>query len=228
MRAAHRGWTAATLLAVVASAACGGASTGVDTAPSPVAPSTAELEALYRARQDSARMRFVEADVRFMTGMISHHAQALQMAGLAPTHGVGPSVRTLTARTINAQRDEIVAMQQWLLDRGQPVPEVYTEGVDSPVQVPDDGMLMPGMLTRQQMGELDAARGADFDRLFLSYMIQHHGGAVTMVHDLFATDGAALDEAVFKIASDIQVDQITEIARMERMLRESAGTGRRP
>jgi uncharacterized protein (DUF305 family) len=193
-----------------------------------VALSTAELEALYHARSDSARMRFTEADVRFMTGMISHHAQALEMAGFAPTRGASPSVQILTARTINAQRDEIVAMQQWLLDRGQPVPEVYTEGVDSPVQVQDDGMLMPGMLTRQQMGELDAARGADFDRLFLSYMIQHHGGAVTMVHDLFATDGAALDEAVFKIASDIQVDQITEIARMERMLQESAGTGRRP
>ncbi len=163
-------------------------------------------------------MQFSEADVRFMTGMISHHAQALQMAGLAPTHGVGPSVGTLTARTINAQRDEITAMQQWLRDRGQPVPEVPSEGVDSTARVPDYGMLMPGMLTPQQMQELDAARGPDFDRLFLAYMIQHHGGAVTMVHDLFATDGAALDEAVFKIASDIQADQTTEIARMERML----------
>ena len=228
LRTSHSRWTVVTLLAVVASPACGGARTGVEAPPSPAAVSTAELEALYYARSDSARMRFTEADVRFMTGMISHHAQALEMAGFAPTRGASPSVQILTARTINAQRDEIVAMQQWLLDRGQPVPEVYTEGVDSPVQVPDDGMLMPGMLTGQQMGDLDAARGADFDRLFLSYMIQHHGGAVTMVHDLFATDGAALDEAVFKIASDIQVDQITEIARMEGMLQESAGTGRRP
>ncbi len=194
--------------------------------PSPAAVSTAELEALYHARSDSARMHFTEADVRFMTGMISHHAQALQMAGLAPTHGVGPSVRTLTARTINAQRDEITAMQQWLQDRGQPVPEVYTG--NSTVRVPDDGMFMPGMLTPQQMRELDAARGPDFDRLFLTYMIQHHGGAVTMVDDLFAIDGAALDDVVFKVASDIQVDQTTEIARMERMLEGSSGTGRRP
>ncbi len=163
-------------------------------------------------------MHFTEADVRFMTGMISHHAQALQMAGFAPTRGVGPSVRTLAARTINAQRDEITAMQQWLQDRGQPVPEVRTDAVGSTLRVREDGMRMPGMLTAQQMRELAAAHGPDFDRLFLTFMIQHHGGAVTMVHDLFATDGAALDEAVFKIASDIQADQTTEIARMERML----------
>ncbi len=218
MRASHSRWTIATLLAVVASSACAGAGTGYAMPPSPDAASTADLEALYRARTDSARMNFSEADVRFMTGMISHHAQALEMAGLAPTHGVGSSVGTLTARTINAQRDEINAMQQWLRDRGQPVPEVHTDAVDSTVRVPEDGMLMPGMLTAQQMRELAAARGPDFDRLFLTYMIQHHGGAVTMVHDLFATDGAALDEAVFKIASDIQADQTTEIARMERML----------
>ena len=215
MRASHTGWTLATLLAVVTSSACAGAGTGYAMAPSPDAASTAELEALYRARSDSARMNFTEADVRFMTGMISHHAQALEMASLAPTHGVGASVGTLTARTINAQQDEIVAMQQWLRDRGQPVPE---DGIDSTVRVPNGGMLMPGMLTPQQMRELDVARGSDFDRLFLTYMIQHHGGAVTMVHDLFGTDGAALDEAVFKIASDIQADQTSEIARMKRML----------
>ena len=216
MRPSPSRWTFATLVAVVASLACGGAGTAVEMPLSPGAVSTAELEALYHARSDSARMHFTEADVRFMTGMISHHAQALEMAGFAPTHGVSPSVGTLAARTINAQRDEITAMQQWLQDRGQPVPEVYTG--NSTVRVPDDGMFMPGMLTPQQMRELDAARGPDFDRLFLTYMIQHHGGAVTMVHDLFATDGAALDEVVFKIASDIQADQTTEIARMERML----------
>ena len=190
--------------------------------------STAELEALYRARSDSARMFFTEDDVRFMTGMISHHAQALEMAHLAPTRGASPSVQILTARTINAQQDEIAVMQQWLRDRGQSVPEVYTNGVDSTLREPNDGMLMPGMLTREQMAELEAARGPDFDRLFLTHMIQHHGGAVTMVRDLFATDGAALDEAVFKIASDIQVDQTTEIARMARMLQESSATRQRP
>jgi uncharacterized protein (DUF305 family) len=215
------------MLVVVVNGACGGAGTGGEMAPAPAAVSNAELEALYRARTDSARTRFTEADVRFMTGMISHHAQALQMAGLASTRGAGPSVRILTARTINAQSDEITAMQQWLVDRGQPVPEVSPDGVVSTARAPADGMPMPGMLTDQQMRELDAARGLDFDRLFLTYMIQHHGGAVTMVQDLFATDGAALDEMVFKIASDIQVDQITEIARMERMLGVLPSTGPR-
>ena len=200
----------------------------MDTRPSPAAVSTAELEALYRARSDSARMRFTEADVRFMTGMISHHAQALEMAGLAPTRGASPSVGILTARTINAQRDEIAAMQRWLRDRGQTVPEVSADGVVSMGGAAAEGMVMPGMLTTGQLRELDAARGPDFDQLFLTLMIQHHRGAVSMVHELFATDGAALDEAVFKIGSDIQVDQTTEIARMERMLGELSATGGRP
>ena len=216
------------MLAVVASAACGGARTGAEMPLSSAAISTAELEALYRARSDSALTRFTEADVRFMTGMISHHAQALEMAGLAPTRGASPSVQILTARTINAQQDEITVMGQWLQDRGRPVPEIYTGAANSTVRRPDDGMLMPGMLTGQQMRELYAGRGPDFDRLFLTLMIQHHGGAVTMVQDLFAIDRAALDETVFKVANDIQVDQLTEIARMERMLEASPGTGRRP
>ena len=79
-------------------------------------------------------------------------------------------------------------------------------------------MQMPGMLTSEQLEDLEKARGPEYDRLFLTYMIQHHEGAVTMVHELFATDGAAQDDVAFKLASDIQVDQITEIARMRRML----------
>jgi uncharacterized protein (DUF305 family) len=176
------------------------------------------LEALYRARKDSARQGFTEADGRFMTGMIGHHAQALVMAQMAPTHGASPSVRTLCARILNAQRDEIATMQHWLRDRGQPVPEVHVMDASMMVHGPDYLMHMPGMLTPAQLAELDGARGDEFDRLFLTYMIQHHGGAVRMVHDLFAVDGAAQDDAVFKLASDIQVDQITEIARMQSML----------
>ncbi|MCK5448448.1 MAG: DUF305 domain-containing protein, partial [Gemmatimonadetes bacterium] len=88
----------------------------------PASLSSAEFEALYRARQDSARMHFTEADVEFVTGMISHHAQALVMSELAPTNGAKQSVETLAARIINAQRDEIALMQRWLEDRGQPVP----------------------------------------------------------------------------------------------------------
>jgi uncharacterized protein (DUF305 family) len=216
MRIPHPLFLAAALLAAACSA---GARTGAETVPA--VTSTAELEALYRARTDSARLRFTEADVRFMTGMIAHHAQALVMADLAPARAASPAVQTLCARIINAQQDEIAAMQQWLRDRGQAVPDVHIEGLTLMVHgVAGHHLHMPGMLSRTQLEELDGARGPAFDRLFLTYMIQHHQGAVTMVHDLFETDGAAQDEEAFKLASDIQVDQITEIARMELMLSE--------
>jgi uncharacterized protein (DUF305 family) len=148
------------------------------------------------------------------------------MAGLAPTHGASPAVQTLCARIINAQKDEIATMQQWLRDRGRPAPEVSITGTTLVVHGPDYAMHMPGMLTPEQIQELDDAGGSDFDRLFLTYMIQHHQGAVTMVHSLFGTDGAAQDGVVFKLASDIQVDQITEIARMELMLEALPTPGR--
>src|SRR5690606_28769107 len=194
--------------------------------PFPSTPLSRSLEALYWARQDSARRDFTEADVRFMDGMIGHHAQALIMAALAPTNGASPAVRTLAARITNAQRDEIALMQRWLRDRGQPVPEVHIDGLTLMIHGGQSGhgghghdhAMMPGMLTDAQLQELAAAQGLDFDRLFLTYMIQHHRGAVTMVDELFATDGAAQDEAAFKLASDIHVDQLTEIARMQRML----------
>ncbi|HEX6938593.1 MAG TPA: DUF305 domain-containing protein [Longimicrobiales bacterium] len=207
------------LAAVLVAAACGGAAKGgVDAAAPAPTPSAAEIEAIFRARQDSARMRFTAADVHFMTGMIAHHAQALVMAGLASTNGASPEIQTLAGRIINAQNDEIATMQRWLRDRGQPVPEVQIEGAEMMLHGVDHAMHMPGMLTPEQMRELEQAHGAEFDRLFLTYMIQHHRGAITMVHNLFATDGAAQDEVVFRLASDIQVDQVTEVARMERML----------
>jgi uncharacterized protein (DUF305 family) len=140
------------------------------------------------------------------------------MAALAPTHGASASIRTLAGRITNAQKDEIALMEQWLRDREQPVPAVRIEGTELILHGAEHAMHMPGMLTPAQIRELDAARGVEFDRLFLTFMVQHHNGAVEMVHDLFATDGAAQDEAVFKLASDIQVDQITEIDRMKLML----------
>ena len=158
-----------------------------------------------------------DADVHFITGMISHHAQALIMAGWAPTHGASPSVRTLCARIINAQTDEIALMQRWLRDRHQPVPEAKAGPMKMMMNGVETEMLMPGMLSEAQMKELDAARGVDFDHLFLRFMIQHHRGAVTMVSELFAA-GAGQDEGVFKMANDIQADQTTEINRMSRML----------
>jgi uncharacterized protein (DUF305 family) len=224
--------TAATLLAVLATTACGGAGQQMTPpSPSPAPPAAAfgmgQAAAVARARADSARYPYTEADVHFMTSMIGHHAQAIVMAGWAPTHGASASVRTLAERITNAQRDEIATMQRWLRDRRQPVPEVSPAGQTTMMHdmpdMPDmhgaaHEMLMPGMLTAAQMQQLDAARGAEFDRLFLTSMIRHHQGAVSMVKELFATDGAGQDETVFKFASDVNVDQTTEIARMQKML----------
>lgn len=156
------------------------------------------------------RYPFTEADVQFVAGMISHHAQAIVMAEWAPTHGAGQSIRTLCERIINAQADEIALMQEWLRDRNQPVPDA------TPTLHHD--VMMPGMLTHEQMTQLDRARGGEFDRLFLTFMIQHHQGAVTMVERLLGSHGAAQDEAIYKFASDIFADQTTEIERMSRML----------
>ena len=138
------------------------------------------------------------------------------MAGWAPTHGAESSVRILAERIINGQQDEIATMQRWLRDRGQPVPEASPRGTK--MNGHEHHMLMPGMLTGAQMKQLDQARGQEFDRLFLTFMIQHHKGAVSMVKDLFGSRGAAQEETVFKFANDVSVDQSTEIARMETML----------
>ncbi len=240
MKARHTRWSTTAILAVLATTACSGARSGVETGPNPSADdgidtvarpsaeSLAELEALYRERTERDRQTVSEADVRFMTGMIGHHAQALVMSRLAPTHGANPQIQTLTARIINAQNDEIVTMQGWLRDRNRPVPEVEIDGTTLMVHGPEYAMHMPGMLTDDQLRELDEARNEEFDRLFLTFMIQHHQGAVTMVHELFATDGAAQDGLTFKLASDVQVDQITEIARMELMLSEIPEAGGAP
>lgn len=153
-----------------------------------------------------------------MSAMIGHHAQALVMAGWAPTHGASASVRTLAERIVNGQQDEIATMQQWLRDRQQPVPEARPTGMKMMMNGVEHEMRMPGMLTEAQMEQLDQARGAEFDRLFLTSMIQHHRGAVSMVKELFGSYGAGQDETVFKFASDVNVDQSTEIARMQKML----------
>lgn len=182
------------------------------------------------------------ADVEFMTGMIHHHAQALVMAAWAPTHGANPEVRTLAERIEVGQSDEIAAAQAWLERQGQPVPDVESivrAGSSPPgtghaghvggdtdsahadsarVDATDHAMHMPGMLTPDELARLDAARGAEFDRLFLTFMIPHHQGAITMVEELFRAPGAAQDEAVFRFAADVQADQAAEIDRMTRML----------
>lgn len=211
MRTSHS--SSAVLAALVAM--CAGTNV-VAQAPS---ADPSEAAAIAEAQADSARYPYTDADIKFMSGMIPHHAQAIVMAGWAPSHGASPSVQTLCARIINAQRDEIHLMQTWLRDRRQPVPQPDSSGTVmmdmNGMQMP---MVMPGMLTPEQMKQLNAARGEEFDRLFLQFMIQHHRGAVSMVNDLFASNGAAQDLIVFKLATGINVDQTTEIARMQRML----------
>ena len=153
-----------------------------------------------------------------MSGMIGHHSQAVLIAKWAPSHGASHSVQVLAERIVNGQQDEIRTMQEWLRDRRQPVPDGQSPGMKMTMGGAEHVMLMPGMLTDAQLAQLSAARGAVFDRLFLTFMIQHHRGAVSMVNDLFAAYGAGQNEAVFKFASDVSVDQSTEIARMEKML----------
>lgn len=161
---------------------------------------------------------YTRADIDFVTGMIAHHAQAVLMAGWAPERAEDPGVRTLCARIINAQTDEITLMQAWLRERHQAVPEPDPYGMKMSMGGAEQEMLMPGMLTRAELDTLKAAKGYDFDRKFLRYMIGHHQGAVAMVQQLFATPGAGQDEWIFKFATDVNTDQSTEIVRMQKML----------
>ena len=167
-------------------------------------------------QSDSGRPAYTAADVHFMAGMIAHHAQAVLIAGWAPTHGAGPALRALCERIVVGQRDEIAAMQRWLRERREPVPDADARGHTMPGM--DHSMLMPGMLSDAQLAQLDSARGPDFDRLFLTDMIQHHRGALTMVRALVDTPRAARDGQLFQVASDISADQTAEIDRMTRML----------
>jgi len=207
--------SAAGALAVMAAAACATA-TQQSASPSPA----------VRAVADTGRRSYVAADVHFMAGMIHHHAQAVLMGGWAPTHGASPAVRVMCERIVVGQRDEIALMERWLRDRHETVPEADTSHQMMPGM--DHSMMMPGMLTAEQLAQLDRARGPEFDRLFLRFMIQHHQGAVTMVDQLFGSQGAGEEEIVFRIASDIYADQTTEIDRMQKMLAALLLEGRSP
>jgi uncharacterized protein (DUF305 family) len=218
MTLSHIGRGVVALVAAVAVAACSGATRPAQTSPQPITSAPGGLAAIAQAKPDSARYPYTEADVRFMSSMIHHHAQAIVMAGWAPTHDASDAIRRLAERVVNAQQDEIATMQRWLRDRQLPVPEASPTGMKMKHGGAEHEMLMPGMLTEAQMKQLDAARGKEFDRLFLTFMIQHHKGAVSMVRDLFGSYGAGLDETVFKFASDVNVDQSTEIERMQTML----------
>ena len=173
---------------------------------------------LHQTPPTLGRYPYSDADVDFMSGMIPHHAQALIMAGWAPSHGARKDVAILCERIVVGQRDEIALMQTWLSDRGLPVPDATSTRHKMKMNGVEHEMLMPGMLTDEEMAALDRARGPEFDRLFLTGMIKHHHGAIDMVDVLFKSYGAAQDETVFKFASDVHADQSIEIDRMTEML----------
>lgn len=210
---------AAALLAVLTSV--GASTASAQSAPGARAPATA-LSPAEVARADGGIAPFTKADVNFMQGMIGHHSQAVVMAGWAPSHGASPTIQTLCERIIVSQSDEINFMSRWLGDRKQTVPDASEMQKHAKMGMAMHDM-MPGMLTAEQMAELDKARGPEFDRLFLTFMIQHHRGALSMVDALFGSQGAGQDEDIFKFASDVASDQTAEIDRMTGML-ASRGT----
>ena len=155
-----------------------------------------------------SRVPVTEADVRFMQGMIGHHAQALEMTALIPTRTSREDLRLLGRRIELSQADEIKMMQAWLAARGQMMPDSHVHE------------LMPGMLTPDEMNRLAEARGREFERLFLESMIRHHDGALVMVKGLFETPDAGQDSEIFAFASEVDLDQRMEIGRMAAMLME--------
>jgi len=173
-----------------------------------------------QAKSDTAAQgsaSFTAGDVEFMSGMIYHHAQAVMIAGWAPSHGASQSVQALCERIVVGQRDEIALLQTWLRNHHQAVPDPSHEMMGMPGMAGAHAS-MPGMLTPAQLAQLDSAKGTDFDRLFLRLMIQHHQGAITMVNQLFAGKGSGEEETVYRMAANIFGDQTTEIARMQQML----------
>jgi uncharacterized protein (DUF305 family) len=164
------------------------------------------------AAVDVSRVQHTPADVRFMQGMIGHHAQALEMTALLASRTASENMRKLALRIDASQADEIKMMQSWLKTRGLPVPDEHAHHMGA--------VLMPGMLTPEDMDRLAASKGTAFDRLFLQLMIKHHQGALVMVKELFSTPGAGQESEIFAFASDVDADQRMEIDRMDAMLRE--------
>ena len=200
------------LAAAVTFAACGAAtSTSNPPIVQPGAPGQDSKVVQAEQARDLSKVQFTPADVKFMQGMIHHHAQALDMTELLATRTNSDDMKKLALRISVSQTDEIKMMRRWLAVRGQEVPGEHAHHMPG-------APMMPGMLNAEAMARLAAAKGTEFDRLFLEGMIQHHGGALTMVHDLFATPGAGQDSEIYAFASDVDADQRMEIDRMAAML----------
>ena len=198
------------LCVVLAGAACrsgGAASTPI---LQPGAPGEANRVLTAEAASDLSKVQATPADVKFMQGMIGHHAQAIEMTALIPSRTSREEMKLLGQRITVSQADEMNMMRSWLKARGQEIPSEHAHHTQ-------EGM-MPGMLSTEQMAELTAATGEPFDRLFLRYMIQHHEGALSMVDDLFKTPGAGQEGDINAFAADVDSDQRMEIDRMRALL----------
>lgn len=202
-------WPGCRALAGLLAAAC----TAAACTPAPVAQPAAGAAV--------ARPAPAEADVRFMQGMIPHHAQAVEMVALVPTRTTTRALRLVAERIGVSQTDEIAWMTRWLESRGAAAPgPAHAPGADPHAghHGGGDHALMPGMLSPEEMATLAAATGPAFDRLFLQFMIRHHEGALLMVQDLLASPGAAQATEVYRFSADIDADQRAEIARMRALL----------
>jgi uncharacterized protein (DUF305 family) len=198
---------AAVLLGAAACQSTGGSTARV------VQPGAPGTDSKVVAPAPASSIRHTAADVRFMRGMIGHHAQALEMTALLPARTSQDGMKLLAKRIEVSQTDEIKLMSDWLRARGETPPDAHAHHMPG-------ATLMPGMLTADEMARLTAATGVEFDRLFLALMIKHHEGALVMVKDLFASPGAGQDGEIFAFASDVEADQTMEIQRMRLLLKE--------
>jgi uncharacterized protein (DUF305 family) len=193
----------------------GNAAAAPATQPPPIvqpgAPGQPSRVITAEAAADVSKVDYIDADIKFMQGMIGHHAQAIEMVAFIPTHSSRREMVLLGQRIDISQTDEIKMMQDWLSARGQQVPGVNAMHAHG-------ATLMPGMLTEEDMARLARAKGDEFDRLFLEGMIKHHEGAITMVKELFATAGAGQEVSIFSFANDVDIDQRMEIQRMGALL----------
>lgn len=203
------------LLVLATVAACktaGGGSSAGTRILQPGAPGQDTKTISTAQATDLSKVGATAADIKFMQGMIGHHAQAVEMVDLLMTNSNSNAMKNLGLRIKVSQDDEMNMMRKYLADHGAAIPGPHSHH--------EPGGFMPGMLTPEEMTQLGNAKGVEFDRLFLMGMIKHHGGAITMVEELFKTPGAAQEGGIFAFASDVDADQRMEIDRMGAMLKE--------
>jgi uncharacterized protein (DUF305 family) len=220
-RFAHHTAILLTGLISIAGAACG-TRQGAGPAPAiiqPGAPGQESRAVGAEQARDLSKVGATPGDVKFMQGMIHHHAQAIDMTELLKTRTASEDMKKLGLRIQVSQTDEIRMMQRWLQGHGMEAPDphaLHMPGMVMPGM--DHGPMMPGMLTPEEMARLAELKGPEFDRFFLQGMIKHHGGAILMVKELFETPGAGQDSTIYAFASDVVADQQMEIDRMSGML----------